>query len=163
VPRLGDKGAAPVLGDSSTVPRLGDLYAALPSITGKMELEYEGELHGAEKIAQELIGQASAITYQERAGGADVEGIVAYFEEGGALQLSEDASSEACLQAFSSVPDLLDLVEMVGLAPANEPSGLKVAACELVLEALVAHRRISRVAGGYSRPPFEPPSPSFNV
>ena len=31
------------------VPRVTDIYAALPSITGKFELEYEGELHGAEQ------------------------------------------------------------------------------------------------------------------
>ena len=40
------------------VARVADLYAALPSITGKMELEYEGELKGAEVIARELIRTA---------------------------------------------------------------------------------------------------------
>src|SRR5213076_2351688 len=37
------------------VPRVTDLYAALPSITGKFELEYEGELRGAEQVARDLI------------------------------------------------------------------------------------------------------------
>ena len=35
-------------GEKVAVPRVTDLYAALPSITGKFELEYEGELRGAE-------------------------------------------------------------------------------------------------------------------
>ena len=35
-------------GEKVVVPRVTDLYAALPSITGKFELEYEGELSGAE-------------------------------------------------------------------------------------------------------------------
>ncbi len=34
------------LGEKEAVPRLSDLYAALPAITGKIELEYEGELVG---------------------------------------------------------------------------------------------------------------------
>ena len=144
-----------LLGETEVVPRIADLYAALPSITGKMELEYEGELHGAEKIAEELISAAAGVTYRDRAGGADVEEIVAYFEEGGALQVSEQASAEACVEAFRVVPDLLGLVELVGLAPPSASWGLQTAACELVLEALVAERRISRSDGGYIRPPFE--------
>jgi len=144
-----------ILGESEVVPRLSDLYAALPSITGKMELEYEGELHGADKIARELISSAAGVTFGDRAGGADVEEIVEYFETGGALQVSEEASADACLQAFRVVPGLPDLVERVGLAPSRASAGLKAAACELVLEALVAERRISRTAGGYARPPFE--------
>ena len=42
----------------AVVPRVTDLYAALPSITGKFELEYEGELRGAEQIARDLIRSA---------------------------------------------------------------------------------------------------------
>ncbi|MFH1764280.1 MAG: magnesium chelatase [Gemmatimonadota bacterium] len=145
-----------LLGEGHVVPRLSDLYAALPSITGKMELEYEGELHGAEKIARELISAAAGLTYRDRAGGSDVEEIVGHFEEGGALQLSEDASAEACVAAFRMVPGLLELVEWVGLAPAAASTGLQAAACELVLEALVAERRLSRADGGYTRPPFQP-------
>jgi magnesium chelatase subunit I len=139
------------LGEEHAVPRLGDLYAALPAITGKMELEYEGELHGSEKIARELISSAAGLVFQERAGGAEVEDIVAYFEEGGALQVSEDAGAEACVKGFQTVPGLLNLVEEVGLAPTRAPAGLKAAACELVLEALAAARRISRTDNGFSR------------
>ena len=36
-------------GETIVVPRVTDVYAALPSITGKFELEYEGELKGAER------------------------------------------------------------------------------------------------------------------
>ena len=30
------------------VPRIADIYAALPAITGKLELEYEGEMKGGD-------------------------------------------------------------------------------------------------------------------
>ncbi len=148
------------LGEELAVPRIGDVYAALPAITGKMELEYEGELHGAEKIARELVAAASREVYQDRAGGADVEAIVGYFEEGGALQVSEDAAAEACVRGFETVPGLLEVVETAGLAGADTPAGRRTAACELVLEALVAEKRISRsTSGGYTRARHEGPKP----
>ena len=139
-------------GEGTAIPRIGDLYASLPAITGKMELEYEGELHGSEKIARELVQAAANGTFQDRAGGADTDPIVEYFESGGALQVGEDASSEACVRGFEIVPGLLELVDQVGLAPAGRADGHRVAACELVLESLVAERRVSRTtAGGYGR------------
>jgi len=143
------------LGEDVVVPRLGDLYTALPAITGKMELEYEGEIHGYERIARQLIGAAAGLTYEFRAGGMDVEEIVAYFEEGGALQLSPDASAVACVEGFQSISGLMEMVEQVGLAPASSSPGFRVAACELVLEALVAERRISRRDNSYLRAPQE--------
>jgi magnesium chelatase subunit I len=145
------------LGETLVVPRLSDLYAALPSMTGKMELEYEGELQGAEAIARELVSRAARDTFQLRAGGVDVEDVVLYFEEGGALQLSDDAGASACVDGFRAVDGLLELVEDVGLASPAADDGLRAAACELVLEALVADRRISRSeVGRYGRAPHGP-------
>src|SRR5262250_2327558 len=45
-------------GEKAAVARAADVYAALPAITGKMELEYEGELKGADTIVRELIRTA---------------------------------------------------------------------------------------------------------
>ena len=145
-------------GEDTAVPRMSDVYAALPAITGKMELEYEGELHGADKISRELIQGAASSAFDMRAGGADVDDVVEYFETGGVLQVGEDASVEACVRGFETVPGLLELVEMVGLAPQSDGDGVRAAACELVLEALVAQKRISRNPGGYSRARHEGPS-----
>jgi len=145
-------------GEGTAVPRVSDLYAALPAITGKMELEYEGELHGADRIARELIQQGSSQTFDVRAGGADVDDIIDYFESGGALQIGDDSASAACVQGFETVPGLLELVETVGLAPVASNDGVRVAACELVLEALVAQKRISRTASGYVKAPHQGPS-----
>jgi magnesium chelatase subunit I len=147
-----------LLDEDSVVPRIGDVYASLPAITGKMELEYEGELHGSDRIASELIAKAAGLTFTNRAGGVDVEDVVEYFETGGALQVSPDASADACVQGFQTVPGLLDVVEQVGLASAAASPGVRAAACELVLEALVAERRISRSdGGGYQRSRHEGP------
>ncbi len=144
-------------GESMAVPRVADVYASLPAITGKMELEYEGELHGADRIARELIQQSCSQTFDVYAAGADVGDIVEYFETGGALQVGEDSAAEACVKGFATVPGLLDLVENVGLAPSKAGDGQRAAACELVLEALVAQRRISRTTAGYTRAPHQNP------
>ena len=50
-------------GETPVVPRVIDLYAALPSMTGKLELEYEGELKGADQIGRELIRAAVSTVF----------------------------------------------------------------------------------------------------
>ncbi len=163
--------------ESAVVPRIGDVYASLPAITGKMELEYEGELQGARRIARELVSLAAGITvdnYREiaRVGeeepladpvdfdddeelevdDSDVEPIISYFEGGGVMQVSEDAAASACVTGFGQIPGLLELAETLGLAPEGASDGLKAAACELILEGLVCDRKISRTrSGGYTR------------
>ncbi|MBI4500405.1 MAG: magnesium chelatase [Gemmatimonadetes bacterium] len=145
--------------EKRAVPRVSDVYAALPSITGKIELEYEGELQGAETIAKDLVRRAAGKTFEERAGGADCDSIVRWFDEGGALKISLHERSDACIKGFGAVPGLLDLVTQVGLA-ARDDAGTLVSACELVLEGLVAQKRISRSDElGYSR--MRPDKPPF--
>lgn len=135
-------------GEESVVPRIGDIFASISTITGKLELEYEGELHGAENIARELISRAAADVFQQRVGDPPVDEIVEYFEGGSALQVSDDAGAAACVEGFRQVPGLVPLVESAGLAGSQDEAGVLAAGCELVLEALVAERRISRAEGG---------------
>ena len=144
------------VGDEEVVPRVSDIYAALPAITGKIELEYEGELVGGAAIARELIRRAADATFQERAGGINVDDIIMWFDEGGALQVDDDAKSEFVLKGFDVVPGLLRVVRDSGLA-AEDDDAQAVAACELALEALVARKRISRSdSGEYGRATPEP-------
>jgi magnesium chelatase subunit I len=146
---------AVTLKEVEVVPRLSDLYAALPAITGKVELEYEGELLGAPAIARELIRRASDAVFRERAGGVNTDDLVMWFDGGNALQVTDDVGSSAMCRAFGTVPGLLQMVTLVGLAPEGD-APTAVAACELVLEALVARRKISRSDGGqYGRAPLE--------
>jgi magnesium chelatase subunit I len=137
--------------EDEIVPRISDIYAALPAITGKIELEYEGELIGAHTIARELIRRASDAVFDERAGGANTDDIVIWFDEGNALEVGDEVSARAMLEGFQRVPGLVPLVRRLGLAADDDVPGT-VAACELVLEALVARRKISRSdAGRYGR------------
>ncbi|MBL0937483.1 MAG: magnesium chelatase [Gemmatimonadaceae bacterium] len=138
-------------GDREAVPRIADVYAALPAITGKIELEYEGELVGGAAIARELIRRACHATLEARTGHIDTDGIVMWFDQGSALQVGDDISMSLVRQGFDVVPGLVDIVTHLGLAPQDDDA-LVVVACELVLEALVARRKISRSeAGTYGR------------
>ncbi len=145
--------------EKTVVPRISDVYAALPAITGKLELEYEGELQGSETIAKDLIRRAAGRTFEGRVGGANVDDIVHWFDEGGALKITPDERSEALLKGFTVVPGLLDLIDQVGLAAKKDPATV-VSACELVLEGLVAEKRIARSEElGYVRARSEPKPP----
>ncbi len=133
------------------VPRMSDVYAALPAITGKIELEYEGELVGGEKIARELIRRAADATLTSIGREFSSDEIVIWFDEGGALQVSDDVAAKVMVQAFETVPTLLNIVRALRLADAAD-HGTTAAACELVLEALVARKKISRSdTGQYGR------------
>ena len=54
--------------EALAVPRVSDIYAALPAITGKLELEYEGELKGADKVAADIIRAAIAVIFDAHLG-----------------------------------------------------------------------------------------------
>ncbi|MBP6442822.1 MAG: magnesium chelatase [Gemmatimonadales bacterium] len=130
-------------GAARAVTRMSDIYAGIPAISGKVELEYEGEMQGAESVARELIRRAAGLVFTEHAFEADVEPIVAWFEQGGALKIGVDEPTATCFAAFGLVEGLLPLVYETGFAsPADQETA--VAACELVLEALAAHQRIAR-------------------
>jgi magnesium chelatase subunit I len=150
-----------LLDEDRIVPRISDVYAAVPSITGKLELEYEGELQGGDTIARELIRRAAGRVLEERAGGADLGRIVAWFDQGGALKVPGDERAELCYRGFAVVPGLVDLVSEVGLASKSDHARA-VAACELVLEGLAAQKRISRSEElGYSRARPERREPGY--
>jgi len=87
----------------------------------------------------------------ERLGGADLGRVVAWFDQGGALKVPGDERTDLCFKGFNVVPGLVDVVSDVGLSPRSDKPRV-VAACELVLEGLAAHKRISRSEElGYTR------------
>jgi magnesium chelatase subunit I len=129
--------------DSVAVPRVTDIYSALPSITGKLELEYEGELKGGDTVARELIRSAVGKIYNEYFEGVNVAAIVQWFDLGGALKLGETVDSASMVQQLGGIQGLMEKTKALGLT-ANEPDAVRAAAAEFILEGLYAHRRISR-------------------
>jgi magnesium chelatase subunit I len=130
-------------GEKVVVPRVTDLYAALPSITGKFELEYEGELRGAEQVARDLIRASVGSIFTGMFDGTDTRPVIEWFDLGGSLQLSDTASAADVIAQTRGVQGLRELAEKSGLAP-GAPAPVVAAALDFVLEGLHAQRKISR-------------------
>jgi len=130
-------------GENMAVPRVLDIYAALPSITGKLELEYEGELKGGDNVARELIRMAVGKIYSNYFEGVNVAQIVQWFELGGSLKLDETMDSAGMVKQLAGIQGLMEKTAALGLG-VSEPDAIRASAAEFILEGLYAHRRISR-------------------
>ncbi len=134
-------------GEKEIVPRISDIYAALPAMTGKMELEYEGEQIGANRLAKDLIKRASGVIFEGFFLGIDFDPAIQWFDEGNKLLLSDTASAEECIMLLEAVPELIDTT-LVPLEFGREDKAKIVSACEFVLEGLYAQNKISRNEDG---------------
>jgi len=130
-------------GETPAVARIADIYAALPSITGKFELEYEGELKGADAIARELIRSAVANVFATVLDSFDPSPIVDWFEAGGTLPLEDLTRGDELLARIRKIPGLADSARVTGIDE-RAPASLRASAVEFVLEGLAATKRISR-------------------
>jgi magnesium chelatase subunit I len=130
-------------GEDCVVPRVADIYSALPAITGKIELEYEGELKGADVIAKDLIRQAVQMIFRQYYPSTDFKPVIDWFELGGNLKLSDVESGAAVLRRIEHVQGLMDKVGALGVRP-ESPEALRAAAAEMVLEGLHSVDKISR-------------------
>ena len=129
--------------DSAVVARVSDVYSAIPAMTGKFELEYEGEVRGAENIARELIRAAVGKTFSRYFVNANFQPIVQWFEMGGELKVPANASSSELLGQLKKIQGLFDHLEALGVG-SKDDSAVQTSAAEFVLEGLWAHKRISR-------------------
>ncbi len=104
-------------GESPVVARVTDIYAALPSMTGKFELEYEGELKGADQVARDLVRGAVSSVFDGYFANADLKPITDWFDMGGSLSLSDDTGAATLLTEAAKVQGLVDLAHHAGIAP----------------------------------------------
>ena len=130
-------------GEKLVVPRISDVYAALPAITGKLELEYEGEMKGADFVGRELIRSAIAKTYDQYFTGANVQQIVQWFDLGGEIQLSDSIPAADALDNLKNIQGLIDKLGPLKISQRDSPEQ-QVSAAEFILEGLHAHKRIGR-------------------
>ncbi len=141
-----------VLGEERAIARVSDLYAALTAVTGKLELEYEGELKGAETVAREIVRRAVGQVYG-RLASRSADDVVAHFESDNQLRVPDQVRTAELVPVFGEVPGLLDAA--APLAPGAQPDEL-AAAAEFVLEGLYARKQISRSEErGYAAPDSE--------
>jgi len=134
------------------VPRITDLYAALPGITGKLELEYEGELRGADTIVREILRNAVAKVYDKYFSETNTQQIEQWFHLGGSLQVDDSDSSKTILENLRQIQGLTDKLKPLGIK-GTEYAAQVVAAAEFLLEGLHAHKKLSRnEERGYAAP-----------
>jgi magnesium chelatase subunit I len=133
-----------LLADEPTiVPRITDIYAALPAITGKFELEYEGELRGADNVARDVIRGAVSNVFGGYFATADLRQVTEWFDLGGTLQVDDTLDAQALLARAADVQGLKDLTRHAGVRANADPPAL-ASAVDFILEGLYAQKKITR-------------------
>jgi magnesium chelatase subunit I len=147
-------------GEGRTVARVTDVYGALPAITGKLELEYEGELKGAETIARELIRAAVGRVFSKHFADVNFQQVIQWFEVGGELKIPDVAPTSQRFRQLCQIQNLMDHIGKLGVTSRKDEAAA-AAAAEMILEGLWAHRRIGRSEerGFYAEKPQRVPEP----
>ena len=123
----------------------------IPSITGKVELVYEGEQEGSSFVANQLISEATKtlfLTYFpkiEKLKKADqvtpYDGVVEWFTQNNALEIADETDEQTYLQALQAIEPLKALIERYQPRVASEDLPFLM---EFVLWALVEFKRLSK-------------------
>lgn len=143
-----------IQGTDKTTVRVIDLHAAIPAMSGKLELVYEGEQEGAHKVATNIIGAAIRTAFESafpgvyntraRVGRAQREAvpereegpykaIIDHFATGQRLELTDNMSDDEFAKTLQAVPEL----EVLTRQHLTDVQGAELAvAMEFVLDGL---------------------------
>ncbi len=134
-------------------PRICDLYATLPSITGKIELVYEGEQEGEINVSKALIGKAVKTIFKKcfsdplaatKRGEQTYTEVVDWFKDNRAVEISDNMTTEKYLTELKKVKGLKDLtIRFMKLKKAVN-NGELGAAMEFVLDGLHQNSMLSK-------------------
>lgn len=137
-----------ISGDAPVV-RVSDVYAGLPAITGKLELEYEGELKGADTIAKDLIRKAAGAVYARHFASLGTKDLEQWFEAGNVFRFPQSGDAAKALKTAAQVPGLAELAQQVAQ---SSDDAVRVSAAEFVLEGLYGRKKLSRAEEIYAAP-----------
>ncbi|MFN8641583.1 MAG: magnesium chelatase [Candidatus Binatia bacterium] len=132
-------------GEPEIVPRLSDLHALHASTAGKIEIEYAAEERSEADIISRLVSRAVLATFDEHLRLEDLAPIVAHFEAGWGVEVSDTMPAQDYLEGVEKIPGLRDAVRRLG--PYESP-GIIAAASELVFEGLHLHQKLNRDGEG---------------
>jgi len=100
--------------------RISDFIGVIPSITGKIELVYEGEQEGPGIVAQDLIGKAIRTQFvnyfpdpekvRKQKDNNPYKKVIDWFGEGNEIDLIHDLPQNEFKKTLDKVPGLQDLV-----------------------------------------------------
>ncbi len=138
-------------GEESTFIRLSDFIGVVPSITGKVELVYEGEQEGPGIVAQNLIGKAIRTQFtnffpdpdkfRKQKEKSPYKKITNWFGDGNAVDLLHDMPEMEYKKVLESVPGLKDLIKQHHSAQDNQT---KLLLMEFALHGLAEYSLISK-------------------
>jgi magnesium chelatase subunit I len=137
--------------EHGTTVRFSDLMGMIPSITGKVELVYEGEQEGSSFVANHLISEATKTLFLnyfpkiEKLQKADQEtpydGVVAWFNQAEALELQDEADEPTYLRTLNAIEPLKALIARYQPHVAEQDIPFLM---EFILWALVEFKRLSK-------------------
>jgi magnesium chelatase subunit I len=130
-------------GETLAVPRVGDIYTALPGISGKIELEYEGEMRGADTVIREIIRTSVASVFDQYFTGTNTQQIEQWFNLGGTVQLNDAQPASGSLEELQQIQGLFEKLSPLQIDAGSKPE-IAVSAAEFLLEGMYAHKRLSR-------------------
>lgn len=110
-----------LINNEKTHLRVSDFYGVVPSITGKVELVYEGEQEGPGIVAHNLVGKAIRTKFTEffpdpdiirkQKGDNPYKAITDWFGNENIIDILNDFNDKDYKKALNSIPGLKALVE----------------------------------------------------
>lgn len=138
-------------GEKKTIARITDFAGVVPSVTGKVELVYEGQQEGPGIVAQNLVGKAirtQFINYfpdpdkfRKQKDKSPYKKISNWFGDGNTIDLLHDMSNVDYEKSLKSVPGLADLISQFHK---DQDSSLKLFLMEFALHGLAEYSLISK-------------------
>ena len=138
-------------GEKSTQVRLSDFVGIIPSITGKVELLYEGEQAGADQVAFQLLEDAIKKQHEnyfpplkkleKESDKAPYQSLLEWFYEGNQVELFDHVSDDEYKAELIQIEPLVAFVKKHVKEVSEDETYFYM---ELVLWALTAHQKLSK-------------------
>lgn len=137
--------------ETSTTLRISDLYGVIPSITGKVELVYEGEQEGPSKVAYILISKSIKTIFQDYFPSPEkmkksqainpYQSIVSWFGKGNMVDILNTLSDKEYEKTLKNIPGLKEIVRKY--QPRTDEK-TQLLFMEFVLHGLAEHSMLSK-------------------
>jgi magnesium chelatase subunit I len=138
-------------GESTTSVRFSDLLGMIPSITGKVELVYEGEQEGSYFVANQLISEATKTLFlkyfpkieklKKQDQKTTYDGVLEWFFQANNFELSDEATNSIYNSTLDLIEPLDDLIKVYQPKVAKEDINFLK---EFILWALVELKQLSK-------------------
>jgi magnesium chelatase subunit I len=138
-------------GESTTSVRFSDLLGMIPSITGKVELVYEGEQEGSYFVANQLISEATKTLFlkyfpkieklKKQDQKTTYDSVLEWFFQANNFELSDEATNSIYSSTLDLIEPLDDLIKVYQPKVAKDDINFLK---EFILWALVELKQLSK-------------------